>query len=179
MYPFVRLAWQFFIHRKTGKLAIGQTHYSTHYCLPWDLDLWRELNNGSTLSIYDMGRLPMARRSGLLAILKRKCCGLTIAGSSVRYRKRIRVFDKIEMRSRALCADARFMYLEQSMWVKGTCAGHALYRTAVTNADGLVPIENLRAELNPNTPLPPIPELVAAWITAEDLRPWPPMQDTP
>jgi len=136
MYPFVRLAWQFFIHRKTGKLAIGQTHYSTHYCLPWDLDLWRELNNGRTLSIYDMGRLPMARRSGLLAILKRKGWGLTIAGSSVRYRKRIRVFDKIEMRSRALCADARFMYLEQSMWVKGTCAGHALYRTAVTNADG-------------------------------------------
>jgi len=179
MYPFVRLAWQFFIHRKTGKLAIGQTHYSTHYCLPWDLDLWRELNNGRTLSIYDMGRLPMARRSGLLAILKRKGWGLTIAGSSVRYRKRIRVFDKIEMRSRALCADARFMYLEQSMWVKGTCAGHALYRTAVTNADGLVPIENLRAELNPNTPLPPIPEWVAAWITAEDLRPWPPMQGTP
>ena len=179
MYPFVRLAWQFFIHRKTGSLAIGQTHYSTHYCLPWDLDLWRELNNGRTLSIYDMGRLPMARRSGLLAILKRKGWGLTIAGSSVRYRKRIRVFDKIEMRSRALCADARFMYLEQSMWVRGTCAGHALYRTAVTNADGIVPIDNLRAELNPNTPLPPIPEWVAAWITAEDLRPWPPMQDTP
>jgi hypothetical protein len=121
----------------------------------------------------------MARRSGLLDILKRKGWGLTIAGSSVRYRKRIRVFDKIDMRSRALCADARFMYVEQSMWVRGTCTGHALYRTAVTNADGIVPISKLRAELNPDTPLPPIPEWVAAWITAEDLRPWPPMQDKP
>jgi len=141
------------------------------------LDLWCELNNGRTLSIYDMGRLPMARRSGLLDILKRKGWGLTIAGNSVRYRKRIRVFDKIEMRSRALCADARCMYVEQSMWVRGTCTGHALYRTAVTNANGILPIEKLRAELNPCTPLPPIPEWVAAWITAEDLRPWPPMQD--
>ena len=96
----------------------------------------------------------------------------------MRYRKRIRVFDKIDMRSRALCADARFNYLEQSMWVRGTCAGHALYRTAVTNADGIVPIDNLRAELSPDTPLPPIPEWVAAWIAAEDLRPWPPMGDT-
>jgi hypothetical protein len=67
------------------------------------------------------------------------------------------------------------LYLEQSMWVRGTCTGHALYRTAVTNADGIVPIETLQAELNPNTPLPAIPEWVAAWITAEDLRPWPPM----
>jgi acyl-CoA thioesterase FadM len=179
MYPFVRLAWQFFIHRKAGKLAIGQIHESTHYCLPWDLDLWCELNNGRTLSIYDMGRLPMARRSGLLDILKSKGWGLTIAGSSVRYRKRIRVFDKIDMHSRALCADARFMYVEQSMWVRGTCTGHALFRTAVTDADGIVPISKLRAELNPDSPLPPIPDWVAAWITAEDLRPWPPMQDKP
>ena len=63
--------------------------------------------------------------------------------------------------------------------MRGTCTGHALYRTAVTNADGIVPISKLGTELNPDTQLPPIPEWVAAWITAEDLRPWPPMQDKP
>ena len=138
MYPFVRLAWQFCLHRNAASLRVGETHDSTHYCLPWDLDLWLELNNGLTLSIYDMGRLPMAKRSGLIAALKRRRWGLTIAGSSVRYRKRIRVFDKIKMQSRAICADRQFIYLEQSMWVRGICAGHALYRTAVTNSGGIV-----------------------------------------
>ena len=176
MYPFIRLAWQFFLHRKATSLTVGESHHSNHYCLPWDLDLWLELNNGRTLSIYDMGRLPMAKRSGLLAALRRRGWGLTIAGSSVRYRKRIRVFDKIEMRSRAICADHRFIYLEQSMWVSGTCAGHALYRTAVTNADGIVSTDHILAELGPETTLPETPNWVEAWITAEDLRPWPPMQ---
>ncbi|MDT2049414.1 MAG: acyl-CoA thioesterase [Planktomarina sp.] len=176
MYPFVRLAWQFFLHRNDPSLMVGDVHTSSHYCLPWDLDVWMELNNGRALSLYDMGRIPMAKRSGLIAALKRRSWGLSVAGSSVRYRKRIRVLDKIEMRSTAICADHRFMYLEQSMWVKGICAGHALYRTVVTDADGIVATSDVLEELGLQGSLPSIPDWVAAWIYAEDLRPWPPMQ---
>ena len=57
MYPFFRLAWQFFLNRNGPSLTIGDTHISYHYCLPWDLDLWMELNNGRTLTLYDMGRI--------------------------------------------------------------------------------------------------------------------------
>ena len=174
MYPFVRLAWQFFLYRNATTLQIGETHHSNHYCLPWDLDIWLELNNGRTLSIYDMGRVPMAKRSGLLTALKRRGWGLSVAGSSVRYRKRIRLFDKIEMHSRAVCVDYRFLYLEQSMWVGGTCAGHVLYRSAVTDANGIVPTGKVLAELGTDIALPEIPNWVAAWIAADDLRPWPP-----
>ena len=46
MYPFVRLAWQFFLYRNATTLQFGETHHSNHYCLPWDLDIWLELNNG-------------------------------------------------------------------------------------------------------------------------------------
>ena len=56
MYPFVRLAWQFFLYRKASPLGVGEIHESLHYCLPWDLDLWMELNNGRALTLYDMGR---------------------------------------------------------------------------------------------------------------------------
>ena len=59
MYPFVRLSWQSFLHRKATALRVSETHHSTHYCLPWDLDIWLELNNGRTLSIYGRGRLPI------------------------------------------------------------------------------------------------------------------------
>jgi len=179
MFPFVRLAKELFIHRNSPELPVLGTHVSYHRCWPQDIDIFIEMNNGRILTVLDLGRTVLARRVGLLRALKEKRWGLTMAGVSVRYRKRIRVFDKIDMRSRALCADARFMYVEQSMWVRGTCTGHALYRTAVTDANGIVPISKLRVELNPDTPLPPIPEWVAAWITAEDLRPWPPMQDKP
>lgn len=123
-----------------------------------------------------MGRIPMAKRSGLIAALKRRRWGLSVAGSSVRYRKRIRMLDKIEMRSTAICADRRFMYVEQSMWVRGICAGHALYRTVVTDPHGMVPTDDVLKELNLQDSLPSIPDWVAAWIHAEDIRPWPPME---
>ena len=65
------------------------THVSYHRCWPWDIDLWMELNNGRTLTFYDLGRIPLARRTGLVELLRKQRWGLTMAGASVRYRARI------------------------------------------------------------------------------------------
>ena len=176
MYPVIRLAKEFVLHRNAAPLAFGETHVSHHMCLPWDIDLWMELNNGRTLTLYDLGRLVLAKRAGLLAALKRNGWGLTMAGAIVRYRRRIRMFESVEMRSRALCWDDRFIYLEQSMWkTDGDCAGHVCYRAAVVGPEGIVPPERIARALD-IVDTPEIPDWIAAWITAERLRPWPPMQ---
>ena len=60
MYPFIRLAKDIFINARATPLDMGETHVSHHICWPWDLDLWWELNNGRTLTIYDLGRIPLA-----------------------------------------------------------------------------------------------------------------------
>lgn len=178
MYPVVRLMWQLYKHRKSAPLPVTGTHVSQHYCLPWDIDLWRELNNGRTLTLYDLGRIPLAGRTGLIAVLKRKRWGLTIAGASVRYRRRVRVFERVEMRSRVVWWDDKFVYIEQSMWTRdGHCANHILYRTAVTGKPGIIPPETVIAELGADTPRPAQPEWVRGWIEADALRPWPPMQE--
>lgn len=180
MYPFIRMVYQFRRHRGDPPLPITGTHVSHHMCLPWDIDLWRELNNGRTLTLYDLGRIPLARRVGLVRVLRQNRWGLTMAGACVRYRRRIRVFEKIEMRSRAVCWDARFVYIEQSMWrADGECANHIVYRSAVTSKDGIVPPDRVMREMGVEQPSPPVPDWIAAWIEAEGLRPWPPMQDAP
>jgi len=178
MYPFVRLMWQMFKHRKDAPLGITDTHVSRHICLPWDIDLWKELNNGRTLTLFDLGRIPLGQRVGLLEVLKGNSWGLTVAGASVRYRRRIRMFETIEMRSRAVCWDDKFTYIEQSMWKRsGECANHILLRTAVTGASGIVPPAQVMAELGPQASCPKAPDWVAAWIAADAERPWPPMQE--
>ena len=116
MYPFLRLIKEVFKFRKAPQLGFGDVHISHHMCMPWDLDPWVELNNGRTLTLYDLGRIPLAARSGLLNVLKERRWGMTMAGACVRYRRRIRMFERIEIRSRALCWDDRFIYIEQSMW---------------------------------------------------------------
>ena len=131
MYPVVRMVYQLAVNRNAPPLPLTGTHVSRHRCWPWDIDLWMELNNGRTLTFYDLGRIPLARRTGIVGLLRREGWGLTMAGASVRYRKRIRTFESVEMHSRVLGWDDRFIYLDQSMWKGGTCCNQALYRSAV------------------------------------------------
>lgn len=178
MYPFVRLALEYRLHRRAEPLPITGTHVSHHRCWPWDLDMWAELNNGRTLTLYDLGRIPLAMRTGLVTAMRAQGWGLTIAGSSVRYRRRVRAFQRLTMRSRLVCWDARFFYLEQSMWRRdGECTSHALYRAAVTSEDGIVAPETVLAAMRESVVSPPMPDWIAAWSAAEARRPWPPMQD--
>ncbi len=175
MYPFFRMGKELWVHRKAGALGVNEAHVSTHICWPWDLDFWFELNNGRTLTLFDLGRIPLARRIGLISALKKRRWGLTIAGVSVRYRRRIRAFERVEMRSRAVGWDARFLYLEQTLWNgAGECTTQALYRTAVTGKNGIVPPADVMAEIEFVGDQPTMPEWVNAWIAADAIRPWPP-----
>lgn len=177
MYPFARMAKELFIHKNAAPLDLLGTHHSSHICWPWDLDFWFELNNGRTLTLFDLGRIPLAHRMGLIKVLKKNRWGLTVAGVSIRYRRRIRMFEKIHMQSRAIGWDKRFLYLEQTFWNhKGDCTTNALYRTAVTGADGIVTPELVAHELGFDGVSPPLPDWVQAWIDAEATRPWPPVK---
>lgn len=174
MYPFVRMFKELVVHSRAESLPLDGTHVSRHICWPWDLDFWMELNNGRTLTLFDLGRIPLGHRTGLVSALRGKGWGLTVAGASVRYRRRIRVFDRFEMRSRAVGHDDRFLYIEQSMWRRGECTTHALLRTAVTSREGIVPPKTVIAELG-RDPMPgDLPDWVRAWVAADAERPWPP-----
>ena len=141
MYPVIRMAKEFWVNRHVAPIKLGEFHISRHMCWPWDLDLWLELNNGWTLTLYDLGRLVLAKRSGLLSLLKRQRWGMTMAGASVRYRRRVRMFERFDMYSRGLCWDDRFFYIEQSIWKKnGECAGHIVYRSAFVDKKGIINI---------------------------------------
>ncbi len=177
MYPVFRLLKEFLVFRSAPPLGLTETHVSHHICWPWDIDLFLELNNGRTLTLYDLGRIPLAKRAGLVAALRQNQWGLTVAGSSVRYRRRVRAFDRITMHSRAVCWDDRFIYIEQSMWVRGQATSDALFRTAITGKDGIVPPKTVLAAMGVSPEISPeIPDWIKAWTDAESLRPWPPHQ---
>jgi acyl-CoA thioesterase FadM len=174
MYPFPRLALQLWRQRRAPRMALTDTHVSHHICWPWDLDCFAELNNGRTLTLFDLGRFGAGVRMGLMAALRERRWGLAVAGVSVRYRKRVTAFQRIEMRTRCVGCDARFVYIVQSMWVKGVCTSEALLRTAVTSPAGTVPPQEVVLALGWTQEPPVLPDWVAHWITAEGSRPWPP-----
>ena len=178
MFPFIRLAKDMFFASRQPAIGLTDMHVSHHMVWPWDLDGFLELNNGRALTLYDLGRLGMGVRVGLLTVLKQNKWGLTMAGSSVRYRRRLHAFERFETRSRAVCWDDKFVYIEQSMWkTNGECASHVLYRSAVTDKNGIVSPQRVLEAMGQSATSPETPDWIAAWIKAEALRPWPPMQD--
>ena len=174
MYPFIRFAKEMAINARKPRLAFGATHVSHHICWPWDLDAWMELNNGLTLTLFDLGRIPMVYRMGLIPLMRKNGWGMAVAGASIRYRRRVRMFHRITMKSAVLGWDARFLYLQQSMWRKGEATSSILVRIAITGAEGIVPPAKAATILGWGDSPPPLPAYVEEWITAEAARPWPP-----
>ncbi|TNC72409.1 acyl-CoA thioesterase [Rubellimicrobium roseum] len=176
MYPLFRLAFQLWRHRADPPLPLLGMHESRHVCWPWDLDIFLELNNGRTLTLYDLGRIPWFRRIGLHPVLRQERWQVAIVGASVRWRRRVHAMERLTMRTRALGWDERFLYSEQALWrADGECASHVLIRAAVSNAQGIVPTARVLAALGHDAPSPPLPPWAAEWVVAESLRPWPPM----
>lgn len=174
MYPFLRMAKELWKFRNAPALPILGAHVSTHVCWPWDLDPWVELNNGRTLTLYDLGRIPLGNRTGLRRVLMANGWGLTVAGNTVRYRRRVRAFNRVTIHSRCIGWDNRFLYIEQSMWKGDDCTSHQIVRSAVTSQDGIVAPERVLAALGEPTQSPPLPDFVQGWIDAEARRLWPP-----
>ena len=178
MYPVVRLRFQRHRHRNDPALPLFGVHESRHICWPWDIDVFGELNNGRTLTLYDMGRIVWVERIGLNPAMRREGWQLAVAGASVRWRRRVHAMERLTMRTRALGWDARFLYSEQALWRRdGECASHVLIRAAVSNRDGIVPSARVLAAMGHHDPSPELPLWVREWIQAEGHRPWPPMAD--
>lgn len=177
MYPFVRQIKEFIVHRGAADLDITGVHVSHHRCWPQDIDIFMEMNNGRILTILDLGRTVLAKRVGLLQALKDNRWGLTMAGVSVRYRRRIRPFVKFRVVSRAVGWDTRFFYLEQSIWIGEDCAVQALYRSAVTDKAGIVAPQRVFNHVGKAGTSPALPAWVQNWVDADATRPWPPAEN--
>ena len=174
MYPYLRLAAEVRRHRNAPPLGWGEWHESHVTVRVTDIDPWGEMNNGRVLTLFDQGRAVLLMRMGFLQVARRNGWYGTIAGASVRYRKRMTRGAKLTMRSRFIGHDARFSYSEQSLWrPDGECTVHALMRIAVVSKAGIVVPEEALKQLD-LPPAPPLPGWVEAWIAAEAQRPWPP-----
>lgn len=139
---------------------------------PGDIDVFFEMNNGRHLTMMDFGRFDLAARSGLLKTVKENSWGLVVAGSSVRYRHRLKLFQKYELHSEVVGHDDKWIYFHQKTIRKGRIHSAALIRTAVTSKNGIVKVEEVMKAVGHIGKIPLLPQWVKAWADADQLRPW-------
>lgn len=61
----------------------------------------------------DFGRIEFWISSGMMHVMRKSNCGVTIAASTVRYRRSLELFQKVILRTRVLAWDESAFYLEQ------------------------------------------------------------------
>ncbi len=174
MYPFRRLLMTMLKSNRAKPAGVDDICEINFRCMPWDLDIFLEMNNGRVLTLYDLGRFDFSLRSGLARQLRVNKWGLVVAGSTIRYRKRIRLFDKVSMHTKLIGHDERWIYIEQSMWVDGQPASSVLLRTAVTSRGKMTPTQDVLEAMSITDWQPGPSVWLQEWINSEAHRPWPP-----
>jgi len=172
MYPYYRIFKLLATAKRKPRLNVMGESILKMRVWPGDIDIFKELNNGRHLTMMDFGRFDLASRSGLIELAKQKGWGLAVAGVSVRYRHRLRLFDKFELHTKVAGFDERWFYFHQEIIRNNKIHSSALIRTAVTSKKGIVNVCNVMEELGINIEKKPLPEWVKAWSDAEEQRPW-------
>lgn len=175
MYPFLRLAKVMWQAKRNTSIHVTDKSEISFSCHPWDLDIFNEMNNGRVLTLYDLGRTELGIRCGLMDVLASKRWALVVAGSSVRYRKRVHMFHKVKMYTQCVGWDERWMYVEQSMWVDGQPCSSVLIRAGVTSKSGLILPQQILEAMDEPVESPELPQWVTEWVESEQHRPWPPL----
>lgn len=137
---------------------------------PTDLDINLHMNNGRFLSVMDLGRADLIARSGLLATLLRRRWMPVLGSATVRYRRSLQVFERYRLRSRVVCWDEKWLYLEHRMeTLAGETACLALVKALFRTRSGAIPTAALlHAAGWAGRASPPMPAAFAAWIAAEE-----------
>jgi len=172
MYPWLRLAKVFITKKNRKPLGVGDASVLNSRVCITDIDPFFELNNGRYLTLFDFGRYDVAMRTGLWKALKREKWGFMVAGISIRYRHRLRLFTKFEIHSTVVGFDHRWFYFEQKIISNGKLHTSALVRTSVISKSGLVPTQEVLEKMNLTDVSIPVPEWIDKWAKSDEMRPW-------
>ncbi len=134
---------------------------------PNDLDVNLHMNNGRYLTLMDLGRLDLIVRMGVLGTLRRRRWNPVIGSLQVRYRRSLLPFQAYDIRTRLLCWDERWFFLDQRFERRGDVVASALVKGLFLGPDGRVPTQQVVDASPHRIESPPPPEAVSAWQDAE------------
>lgn len=135
---------------------------------PNDLDTNLHMNNGRYMTLMDLGRLDLLLRNGSVPFVIRNKWYPVLAGTLLRFRRPLNLFQKFEIRTRVVTWDEKWIFLEQKILRRGDLVLHAYLKGVFVGPGGSVPITRLLALMGVGDAPPPMPPALAAWLAAEE-----------
>ncbi len=171
MYPYFRVFYTLQKAKLRPRMSWDETGILPMRVQLTDLDIYGEMNNARYLSIMEMGRWDIGVRTGLMDLMRQQKWLFTVAGCSIRYRKRLTALQKFEVHTKLVGTDHRWFFMQQDLYRQGVQHTGGLFRTAVVSKQGIVPPQQIFEQMGLNWQ-PTMPDWVAEWDKSDNLRPW-------
>jgi len=131
--------------------------------LPNDIDINLHMNNARYLSIMDYGRTHMLARTGLLEHMLRSRWQPLVGAVVITYRRSLALFSVFELKTRMVCWDDRWFYMEQTFTGSKGLAAVGWVKGILRDTKGSVEAQRAIDGVAPGLVSPPLPAEMAAW----------------
>lgn len=162
------------------RLRIDQESVLTFRVWPTDADL-RLMNHANVMTIMEQGRIDFILRSGFLRLLLRRHWSAVLGSITVQYRSPLRRFQRCQLRTRVVCWDAKWIFLEHRLTREDRLVAAGLAKIAILGPSGrLAPAEALSA-FGVKIDAPPVTTMVQSLQEGERvmhrrIEEWPPLE---
>lgn len=128
--------------------------------LPTDLDINMHMTNARYLSFMDLGRTDLLLRAGMLPMMRRERLMPVVGHIDIKFRRSLFPFQRFSLKSRLLCWDEKWLYLEQRLESAKGIHAVATVRGLFLDRNGSVPTQRLLDYLGYRGESPPMTEEV-------------------
>jgi acyl-CoA thioesterase FadM len=163
-FRFVVVLMMALFHRAMGPLDESILSFRVW---PNDLDVNGHMNNGRYLTLMDLGRVDLMLRTGLGRMaLKRRWTPL-VGSAAIRFRRSLDPFQTYQLKSRILCWDEKWFFIEQRFERRGEPIAVGMVKGLLRGRDGNIPTAEVMRSLNLNVASPEIPDHIRLWQRSE------------
>ncbi len=128
--------------------------------LPTDLDINLHMTNARYLSIMDLGRTDLLICAGLLGLVKRQRWMPVVGSIDITFRRPLAPFQRFVIKTRLLCWDEKWLYMEQRLESDSGVHAIATVRGLFVGRDGSVPTHKVLELIGYEGDSPPFPKHV-------------------
>lgn len=141
------------------------THFRTWFT---DLDPLMHMNNGVYLSLMDLGRIDLMLRCGAFAKARKNGIYPVVASQTIRYRRSLKLFQPFTIKTKILCWDDKYFFIDQTYQVKNELYAQATVRGRfLRNTGEKVSPQEIMRLIDLNIPSPQMPHPVKLWMESE------------
>ena len=138
---------------------------------PTDLDVNGHMNNGRYLTIMDLGRADLMVRTGLGRMALTRRWAPLVGSATIRFRRSLTPFQRYHLKSRILCWDEKWFFIEQRFERHGEPIASGVVKGLLRGRTGNVPTAEVLESLKIAIPSPEMPSAVRTWVQSEEAAP--------